>query len=84
MSEGSCDESEIKTEKSDTYDNCFSDDSYTETINSVAPDELLDNSASLKPFHIDFNAGKESDTLQKKKNTVTLHIVHISSTLPTE
>lgn len=69
--------------KSDTYDNYFSDESYTETIDYVAPDELLDNSTSLKPFHVDFDNGNEADTSQKK-NAVTSHIAHASSILPTK
>ena len=66
--------------KSDTYDNYFS---HPETIDYVAPDELLGNSTSLKPFHVDFDNRNEADTSQKK-NTVTSHIAHVSSILPTK
>ena len=40
-----------------------------ETINCVAPDEFLDNSASLKTLHVDSDAGNESVTnsLRRKK-----------------
>lgn len=69
--------------KSDTYDNYFSDESHPETIDYVAPDELLGNSTSLKPFHVDFDNGNEADTLQKK-NTETSHIAHVSSVLLTK
>ena len=38
-------------------------------MNCVAPDEFLDNSASLKTLHVDSDAGNESVTnsLRRKK-----------------
>ena len=42
---------------SDNSDSYLSDESYTKTIDSVAPDESLDNSASLKTLHVYFDAG---------------------------
>ena len=49
-----------------------------ETINSVAPDGLLDKSANLGLFHIDLDAANESATesLQKKINLL-IHVKHI-------
>ena len=40
-----------------------------ETISCVAPDEFLDNSASLKTLHADSDAGNEfvTSSLQRKK-----------------
>lgn len=40
--EGSCDESESEIEVSDSTESCFRDASDTQTIYSVALDELLD------------------------------------------
>ena len=42
----SCVESESKTEESDDLESYFNDESDTETINSVAPEEFLHNAAS--------------------------------------
>ena len=43
----SCGQSEGEREVSDNSDSSFSDESNTETIDFVAPDELLDDSAIL-------------------------------------
>lgn len=54
------------------------DQSDTKIIDSVALNELLDNSASLEPLHVDFNAENESVTnlcRKKQKKTVTSHYV---------
>ena len=53
-----------------------------ETINSVAPDGLLDKSANLGLFHIDLDAANESATesLQKKINLL-IHVKHIKYSL---
>ena len=47
----------------------FSKEKVIETISCVAPDEFLDNSASLKTLHVDSDAGNESVTnsLRRKK-----------------
>ena len=47
----------------------FSKEKVIETINCVAPDEFLHNSASLKTLHVDYDAGNESVTnsLWRKK-----------------
>lgn len=58
-------ESEMKV--SDNSDGYFSDQSDAETIDPVAPDELLDNSASLEPLLVDFNVGNVSVTHLCKK-----------------
>ena len=48
---GDCEpESEMKV--SDNFDRYFSDQSDAETIDPVAPDELLDNSARLGTFYM--------------------------------
>ena len=50
-------------------DVAFSKEKVIETISCVAPDELLDNSASLKNLHVDSDAGNEfvTNSLQRKK-----------------
>ena len=48
--EESCGESESKVEVPDKSDSYFSDESDIKTIDSVAPDEILDNLASLGAF----------------------------------
>ena len=65
-------ESSGKSEKErQVSNNCGSyciDQSDTKIIDSVALNELLDNSASLEPLHVDFNAENESVTnLCRKK-----------------
>ena len=47
----------------------FSKEKVIETINCVAPDESLDNSAGLKTSHVHSDAGNESVTnsLRRKK-----------------
>ena len=47
----------------------FSKEEVIEAINCVAPDEFLDNSASLKTLHVDSDAGNEfvTNSLQRKK-----------------
>ena len=45
---GTCDESEIEVEVSDSSHSCFSDASDTKTIDIGDPDWLLENLASLK------------------------------------
>ena len=47
----------------------FSKEKVIETINFAAPNEFLDNSASLKTLHVDSHAGNESVTnsLRRKK-----------------
>lgn len=49
-----------------------------ETINSVAPDGLLDKSANLELFHIDLDPANKSATesLQKKKKFVNSRKAH--------
>ena len=60
-------ESESEIEVSDNSDNYFNNGSDTETINSVTPDELVDNPASLEPLDVDFYA----ESLQKNCKTIT-------------
>ena len=45
---GTCDESEIEVEVSDSSHSCFSDAGDTKTIDIGDPDWLLENLASLK------------------------------------
>ena len=70
-----------KTEISDYSYNYFSDKSDPITIDSIAPDDVSDNSASLEASHVDFDARNESltESLQKKKEKkmVTSHKVYI-------
>ena len=40
----------------------FSKEKVIKTIDSVAPDGFLDNSATLKTLHVDSDAGNESVT----------------------
>ena len=63
--EASCDEPKSKITVSDNSDIYFSGEYCTKTIDPVAPDELLDNLASL---NVDIYARNESDTesFQKK------------------
>ena len=71
-----CDESESKIEFSGDSDGLFSDENDNEIIDSVAPDERLDNSANLEPLQFCLDTGNESvtETFQKKqKKTVTSH-----------
>ena len=74
-------EFESEIEVTDSPDSCFSDGSDTKTINFGAPDGLLNNSACLNPLPtcclwcwkwIRYRIFPE-----KKKNTVTSHIVHL-------
>ena len=67
MEEGSG-KSEKERKVSDDSGNYCIDQGDTKTIDSVAPDELLDNLASLEPLPVDFDVGYESLTnLCKKK-----------------
>ena len=71
-----CDESESETEFFGYSDSLFSDENDNETIDSVAPDERLDNSANLEPLQFCLYTGNGSvtETFQKKqKKTVTSH-----------
>ena len=47
---------------SDNFDSYLSDESDTKTINSVVPDESLDNSASLETSHVYLDAGTVPDS----------------------
>ena len=65
----SCNESESEMKISDNSDSYSSDESDKETIDRVAPNELLDNSANLEPLNVDFKAGNESvtESMQNKQ-----------------
>ena len=74
--ESSDDESESEKDVFDDSDSHCVDESSTKTINSVAPDKFLDNSASLQPLSADFDA----ESLQKNiRKTVTLHKVYTAA-----
>ena len=45
----------------------FSKEKVIETINCVAPDEFLYNSASLKTLHVDSDARNESVTISLRR-----------------
>ena len=67
-----------KGEVSDDSDSYCIDESDTKTIDLNAPYELLDNPASRKPSHVDFDTGNESVTVylqEKQKETVFSHKV---------
>ena len=54
--EETCGKSEIRTEVSDNFDGYSNDKNGNKIIYSVAPDQLLDNSANLEPLHVDLDA----------------------------
>lgn len=66
--EENSDKSEKERQVSNNCGSYCIDQSDTKIIDSVALNELLDNSASLEPLHVDFNTENESVTnLCRKK-----------------
>lgn len=53
--EGTYENSKIWIEVSDNCNGHPSDESGNKIIDSVPPDQLLDNSANLEPLHVDFD-----------------------------
>ena len=78
---GSFNEYESEIDVFDSSDSDICDERDNETIDFVAPNELVHNIASLNPYlHVDFDAGNESDTefLQKKEEQNNLtHSIHV-------
>ena len=71
-----------KTEISDYSYNYFSNKSDPITIDSIAPDDVSDNSASLEASHVDFLMLEMNHSLnlcrkKKEKKMVTSHKVYI-------
>ena len=71
------DECESEMKVSDDCENYFSDKSDTKTINSVAPDELLDNSVSLWNFNYMLTMiPKKISFVEKNRRKLQLHLMY--------
>ena len=55
LAEGTYGKSKIWIEVSDNCNGHSSHESGNKTIDSVPPDQILDNSANLEPLHVDFD-----------------------------